>query len=188
MERRLDDLCQKYWETVMEWNPVGATLLGDHRFDDRLPDLTVTAAEAQRQKLLRMYTEASKVATDGVNDEVTRAMLLHELQSEAELLDIDLVVAPCDPMLGPHSTLLRAAAITSVAEPSQARDAADPVRRGPRPLGAGGGSSPAPAGDGQDTGRRQCAEGAPPDRPVPLITRGIGPVHRGDAAQRLGWC
>ncbi|HEX2404444.1 MAG TPA: DUF885 family protein, partial [Acidimicrobiia bacterium] len=120
MERRLDDLCQRYWEMEMEWNPVGATLLGDHRFDDRLPDLTVTAAEAQRQKLLRMHTEASEAATDGVIDEVTRAMLLHELQSEAELLDIDLVVAPCDPMLGPHSTLLRAAAITSVAEPSQA--------------------------------------------------------------------
>ena len=47
-------------------------------------------------------------------------MLLHELHSEAELLDIDLVVAPCDPMIGPHSTLLRAAAITSVTEPSQA--------------------------------------------------------------------
>ena len=37
-------------------------------------------------------------------------MLLHELHSEAEMIDIDLVVAPCDPMIGPHSTLLRAAA------------------------------------------------------------------------------
>ena len=58
MDRRLDDLCQRYWETEMEWNPVGATLLGDHRFDDRLPDLTVAAAEAQRQELLRMHTES----------------------------------------------------------------------------------------------------------------------------------
>ena len=114
---------------MMEWNPVGATLLGDHRFDDRLPDLTVAAAEAHRQELLRMHTEASEAATDGVEDEVTRAMLLHELQSEAELLDIDLVVAPCDPMLRPQHAAARRRHLRRRALPGG--DAVDPVRRVP---------------------------------------------------------
>ncbi len=94
----------------MEWNPVRATLLGDHRFDDRLPDLSVAAAHRHRQNLLRLHDEVTAVATDNVGDEVTKAMLLNELHTDAEMIDIDLVVAPCDPMIGPHSTLLRAAA------------------------------------------------------------------------------
>jgi uncharacterized protein (DUF885 family) len=120
VDRRLDELCQRYWDTEMEWNPVGATLLGDHRFDDRLPDLTITAAEAQRRDLLLLHDEVTDVATESIDDDLTKAMLLHELHTDSEMIDIDLVVAPCDPMIGPHSTLLRAAALTSVTEPAQA--------------------------------------------------------------------
>src|SRR3990167_8073411 len=34
------------WERGLRENPVGATYLGDHRFDDRLPDLAPSALQA----------------------------------------------------------------------------------------------------------------------------------------------
>ena len=135
----------------MEWDPVRATLLGDHRFDDLLPDLTVAAAEEHRRDLLRMHEEVTGLVTENDGDEVTRSMLLHELHSEAEMIDIDLVVAPCDPMIGPHSTLLRAAALMSVAEPSQAEKL---IRRY--------GGIPELLGQAADRHRHQLATGKTP--------------------------
>ena len=43
-------LAEEYWETLLEANPSTATLLGDHRFDDRLEDLSTEAEQAQRSK------------------------------------------------------------------------------------------------------------------------------------------
>src|SRR5438552_2379692 len=42
----LRDLADEYWNQRMEANPLEATEFGDHRFDDRLPDISPAARAA----------------------------------------------------------------------------------------------------------------------------------------------
>ena len=36
----IDELANRFWEKILELDPLQATILGDDRFDDRLPDLS----------------------------------------------------------------------------------------------------------------------------------------------------
>src|SRR5205085_6314012 len=47
----LDRLCQVYWQKTLERSPVTATSLGDHRWDDRLPDNSRAGIAAGRRDL-----------------------------------------------------------------------------------------------------------------------------------------
>src|SRR3954447_10019041 len=41
-------LADEYWQAWLAAHPRGATIIGDHRFDDRIEDLTAGAEEAER--------------------------------------------------------------------------------------------------------------------------------------------
>ena len=40
MNEVVAELADRYWDTVMRANPTWATLIGDHRFDDQMEDLS----------------------------------------------------------------------------------------------------------------------------------------------------
>ncbi|HEV3398199.1 MAG TPA: DUF885 domain-containing protein, partial [Actinomycetes bacterium] len=44
----LRDLAEEYWETLLQASPTTATILGDHRYDDRLEDLLAPAERELR--------------------------------------------------------------------------------------------------------------------------------------------
>jgi uncharacterized protein (DUF885 family) len=52
-------------EELMENNPVAATQLGDHRFDDRLGDLTPAGQQAERDRLGEWAEKFQSYSTDG---------------------------------------------------------------------------------------------------------------------------
>ncbi len=84
-------LAERIVDDLLEADPVGATSLGDHRFDDRLPDLSANAVEARVRTMDDHLTALDAVddveldVTDLVDLEILRARLL---RSVFEIRDI----------------------------------------------------------------------------------------------------
>ena len=82
-----DQLFEDYWNFQMERNPLGATYLGDHRFDDRLPDLSLESRERQRQTLqtfLQREIDLGKQGLIGPGDSLNADLFAREIKIELD--------------------------------------------------------------------------------------------------------
>ena len=73
----IDQLADGFWERFLEVSPISATINGDTRYDDRLPDPS-PAGRAQRRQLAQdMRDEALAIPDEGlsVEDRITRDVL-----------------------------------------------------------------------------------------------------------------
>jgi hypothetical protein len=62
MEERLDRLFEAYWQATLELNPVMATFIGDHRFNDRYPvDIAPEHRVRERALLERNLAAAAAI-------------------------------------------------------------------------------------------------------------------------------
>ncbi len=59
-DETLRNLAEEFWETVLEASPSTATLLGDHRYDDRLEDLSAEAEQRAAGRGGRRYGSGSR--------------------------------------------------------------------------------------------------------------------------------
>jgi uncharacterized protein (DUF885 family) len=123
-------LADEYWEARLEASPLFATFLGDHRYDDRVDDLSVEAERADRARWADLRARASTLdgAPDAA-DAVTRDLLVHELDDTIRAIDIGLVEMAWDQMEGVHADLLITAGQLSAPEPEHAAMALVRTRR-----------------------------------------------------------
>jgi hypothetical protein len=63
---RLRELAERYWEARLAASPLFATFLGDHRYDDRVDDLSAEADVALRITWETLRTEALAIDVDGL--------------------------------------------------------------------------------------------------------------------------
>jgi uncharacterized protein (DUF885 family) len=87
------DLVDRYWERLLEVEPIIGTLVGDERYDDRLPDPS-EAGRAERETLHRSALEELALLDRDLEDEglrttldVLEAIASRELASLAHRLD-----------------------------------------------------------------------------------------------------
>ncbi len=74
------DRSDAWIERLMELNPIAATQLGDHRFDDRLGDFTRAAQDAQNGEIHEILTELGAMETTGwPNDAVVDHTLMTQI-------------------------------------------------------------------------------------------------------------
>ncbi len=106
----------------MEAQPTSATLVGDHRFDDRIEDLSVEAEDrlAAGWRALADQVEAVPPAELDATDQVTRSLLAVELARGIEGLDRRLTELASDQMDGVHAWLLTSAPELSAPTPESA--------------------------------------------------------------------
>ena len=73
----VDQLADAFWERYLEMSPISATMYGDERYDDRLPDPGPAGRAKARQWALDMQAAAAAIPDDGlsVEDRITRDML-----------------------------------------------------------------------------------------------------------------
>lgn len=85
----VDELADRFFEGVLERETIFATILGDDRFDDRLPDLGPEgrAAEAAAYRETLAEAEAIDPAQLGVEQVITRDMLMLVARNQLEALD-----------------------------------------------------------------------------------------------------
>ncbi|HEX6418246.1 MAG TPA: DUF885 domain-containing protein, partial [Acidimicrobiales bacterium] len=127
-----DELCKladEYWEARLEASPLFATFLGDHRYDDRVDDLSAEQERRLRSRWASLRQRAA--ALDGDLDETdlgTRDLLIHELDDAVRGTDLRLAEMAWDQMQGIHADLLITAAQLSAPEPAHATMALERTR------------------------------------------------------------
>lgn len=101
-------LADRFWESFLELSPITATMYGDDRYDDRLPDPGPAGRETGRRLAERTRRDAEAIATDGlaVEDRITRDMLrvVGELVIEEDDQRLDQLQV-VDQMGGPQTLL-----------------------------------------------------------------------------------
>ncbi|MBA3876120.1 MAG: hypothetical protein C0498_04155 [Anaerolinea sp.] len=104
----VDQLADAFWDRFLELAPISATVNGDHRWDDRLPDPGPEGRAKARSLAAWVRDEAVAIAADGlsVEERITRDMLrvVGEVVLEDDLQRID-VLQVVDHMAGPQTLL-----------------------------------------------------------------------------------
>ena len=104
----VDDLADRFWESFLEISPISATINGDTRFDDRLPDPGPEGRAKARRLAEDTRAAAVAIPIDGlsVEERITRDMLAVVgdmlIEEDDQRLDELLVV---DQMGGPQTLL-----------------------------------------------------------------------------------
>ena len=85
----VNELADRFWEGVLERDPVTATILGDERYDDRLPDLGEAGRAADTAAFRETLAEAEAIGGDGLDTEqvITRDMLMLVARTHLEALE-----------------------------------------------------------------------------------------------------
>jgi len=85
----VDELADRFWERILELNPIQATILGDDRYDDRLPDLGPDGRAAEAALSREVLAEAEALDPDGLEVEqvITRDMLMLVARDGLEALE-----------------------------------------------------------------------------------------------------
>ncbi|HEX5590584.1 MAG TPA: DUF885 domain-containing protein [Candidatus Limnocylindrales bacterium] len=104
----VDQLAEDFWDRFLELSPISATVNGDHRWDDRLPDPGPAGRSAARSLATWVRDAALAIPDAGlsVEDRITRDMLRVVgdifLEDDDQRIDTLQVV---DQMAGPQSLL-----------------------------------------------------------------------------------
>ncbi|HEX2042241.1 MAG TPA: DUF885 domain-containing protein [Acidimicrobiales bacterium] len=135
-DRELRALAEEYWDLLMEASPTTATLLGDHRFDDRLEDLSAAGQAEQRRRLTSIEQRLASVEGAQLegDDLVTHAQLASELGDAVSAIDHRLVELESDQMTGFHVGLLQTVPVMSAPDPDSAVMLVERFREVPRAL------------------------------------------------------
>jgi uncharacterized protein (DUF885 family) len=84
----VDALADRFWEGILELDPVTATFYGDERYADRLEDPSPAGRAQVREHMARTAAEAAAIPVDGLSTEerITRDMLqvIGELRVEED--------------------------------------------------------------------------------------------------------
>jgi uncharacterized protein (DUF885 family) len=101
-------LASEYWEKALEWNPLMATLVGDRRYDDRMPDISPEAYEVQVEDLTDLYARARAVeeADLSADERVTRLQLVALARDGIDERTTGFETWVLDPLEGPQVSFL----------------------------------------------------------------------------------
>ena len=108
----VDEIAERFWDDLLKLSPTTATMYGDHRYDDRLPDPSAAGRAEMRALAERVGREANGIADEGlsVEDRITRDML--RVISELSIEDDDLAfheLRAVDQIEGPQTLLAQVA-------------------------------------------------------------------------------
>lgn len=106
-DAQLQKLFNSYWQLKLEESPTRATYLGDHRYDDRLEDLSDSARiiGINRRKTMLKQLDAIDIAHATPANQLSAAILRRELNDDIEAAELPAHYMPISQQGGPHITL-----------------------------------------------------------------------------------
>jgi uncharacterized protein (DUF885 family) len=121
-DERLREIADGYWEAVMEASPVYATFVGDHRYDDRMDELTEEAEDTHVAAVAAFGDQAEVLDPDSLSPtgRVTRGLLLAEVDNARTRVRHRLAELASDQNTGAHADLLQIAPQTRAADAATA--------------------------------------------------------------------
>jgi uncharacterized protein (DUF885 family) len=135
-DEALRTLAEEFWETLLEASPSTATLVGDHRYDDRLEELSAPAEQALRGRWASLRERVEAVPRGGLDakDLVTFGLLTAELDDAMASVDQRLIELQSDQMTGFHIDLLQAVPVMAAPDEASANMLVERFRQVPRAL------------------------------------------------------
>ena len=135
-DETLRNLAEEFWETLLEASPSTATLLGDHRYDDRLEDLSAESEQELRTRWASLRERVEAVPRGGLDadDLVTFGLLTAELDDAMASIDQRLIELQSDQMTGFHIDLLQAVPVMAAPDEASANMLVERFRQVPRAL------------------------------------------------------
>jgi uncharacterized protein (DUF885 family) len=121
--RKLAGLADEYWQRRLAADPLEATLIGDRRHDDRLPDPTPEANLREIERLTALAARVRALDPAGLADvdRVTHGALLGEMDNELAVRRCAIAEWAVDPLEGPQVMFLNLAHLQTVARPEEGR-------------------------------------------------------------------
>ena len=100
----VNDLADRFWEGVLERDPMWATVLGDERYNDRWPDLGADGRAAEAAAFQSTLEDARAIPPEGLEPEqiITRDLLILVAENHLEALDKKQYQLGIDHMSGPQ--------------------------------------------------------------------------------------
>ncbi len=135
-DESLRALAEEYWEAVLDASPSTATLLGDHRFDDRIEDLSAEAEAVRRGHWSSMLERVEAYDRDALDadDRVTQGELAGQLGDAIADTDRRLAELRSDQMTGYHVELMQAVPVMSAPDAGSATMLVERFRQVPTAL------------------------------------------------------
>jgi uncharacterized protein (DUF885 family) len=100
----VNDLADRFWEGLLERDPMWATVLGDERYNDRWPDLGPDGRAADEAAYRATLAEAHDIPVDGLDPEqvITRDLMILVCENQLAALDQKQYQLAVDHMSGPQ--------------------------------------------------------------------------------------
>ncbi len=100
----VNDLADRFWDGVLQRDPLWATVLGDERFNDRWPDLGADGRAAHEAAFRSVLAEATSIPAEGLDPEqvITRDLLILVAENHLEALAQKQYQLAIDHMTGPQ--------------------------------------------------------------------------------------
>ena len=100
----VNDLADRFWEGVLQRDPLWATTLGDERYNDRWPDLGAAGRAADEAAFRSVLAEAQRIPDHGLDPEqtITRDLLILVAENQLEWLAQKQYQLAVDHMSGPQ--------------------------------------------------------------------------------------
>jgi uncharacterized protein (DUF885 family) len=100
----VNDLADRFWEGLLERDPVWATVLGDERYNDRWPDLGAAGRAADEAAYRSALDEARRIPAEGLEPEqvITRDLIIVISENHLEELAQKRYQLAIDHMSGPQ--------------------------------------------------------------------------------------
>jgi uncharacterized protein (DUF885 family) len=116
-------VADRYWEAHLEYSPTEASLHGDHRYDDRIEDISVDGEAHERATWLELRAAVDAIDTAGLDaaGRVTWQLLRTELTQAVEAIDVRRTELRFDQNTGLHAELLVLAPQIQAPTPESAR-------------------------------------------------------------------
>jgi uncharacterized protein (DUF885 family) len=107
----VNDLADRFWEGVLERDPLYGTVLGDERYNDRWPDLGPDGRAADEAAYRSTIEEATAIPGEGLAPEqlITRDLLILVAENHLEALAQKQYQLTVDHMMGPQIWPVQAA-------------------------------------------------------------------------------
>ena len=108
MQPELEQLAAELWEFGLENSPSSATLLGDHRFDHLIEDLSEEHEAVQREQLLGFAKRAEAMDPVALThaEQVTREVIIGECRKNVAVIDSEIAEMRSDQLVSPHASLM----------------------------------------------------------------------------------
>jgi uncharacterized protein (DUF885 family) len=119
----VDELAERYWQAVLEADPLQATVVGEHGHDDRLPDLSSAGVAYSIRRFEEVLAAAAVAVPDPTQPEqaLTLSALRHSAEAALASLRADSHSYTVDATWGMQTQVLSAASYQPLRDPEDGR-------------------------------------------------------------------